>query len=91
MNPATLQIILILLQDAPELIQAVIADFNLFAGGTLTEAQMVAQIQAMNKAWQVATAKWDAAGAATSTAIPVTVAQPIDAGAIDLTRPELAQ
>lgn len=59
-SAATISLILDLVQDAPELINAIKDDVALIDGGTLTDSQLAEKLKAMNIAWSTARAKWAA-------------------------------
>ena len=61
LNPATIQLALSIITDAPSLIETLKSDVAAVSGGTLTIAQFDAQWAAMSVAWNAAKAKWAAA------------------------------
>jgi len=61
---ALLSLLIVILQDAPELIAVVKQDIADLNAGTLTTDQLAARWSAMQNAWIAAKAKWIAAPSA---------------------------
>lgn len=61
LNPATIQLAISLISEAPSLISTLKDDIDAISGGTMTPEELQTKWSAMNVAFAAAKAKWNVA------------------------------